>query len=84
MVSLSQNLSVLAESFNEVVDNMLDDWASIPCRKKYIRFDIAVSRLFLELSESTGTPMYLPWCKRRRGVILTIQHIELQLYSIVT
>jgi hypothetical protein len=84
MVSISQNLSVLAECSNEVVDNMLDGWASIACTKKNIRFDTAVSRLFLELSETVGTPMSLPWCNRRRSVILTIQHIEVQLYSIVT
>jgi hypothetical protein len=59
MVSISQHLFVLAECFNGVVHNMLDDWASNPCRKKNIRFDTAVSRLFLELYESMGTPMSL-------------------------
>jgi hypothetical protein len=51
---------------------------------KNIRFDTAVSTLLLGLSESMGTQMTLPWCKGRGSVILIIQHIEVQLYSIVT
>jgi hypothetical protein len=38
MVSISQNLIVLVQCFNEVVDNILDDCASIPCRKKEYSF----------------------------------------------